>query len=176
MSKRWEPVVNSSEVLVDAFGRVHGVVHNTVEGLSTERLTFRAGPAANTIAWLVWHLTRIQDDHVAGVAGTDQVWTKDGWAGRFDLPFEETDTGFGHDSDDIAALQVEADLLLAYHDAVHAASIDYVSRLSAEELDAIVDERWDPPVTLGVRLISVINDDMQHAGQAAFVKGLAERS
>ena len=36
----------------------------------------------------------------------------------------------------------------------------------------MVDEHWDPPVTAGVRLVSVIGDALQHLGQAAYVKGL----
>ena len=38
--------------------------------------------------------------------------------------------------------------------------------------DRVVDRTWDPPVTLGVRLVSILDDDTQHAGQAAYVRGL----
>ena len=54
-------------------------------------------------------------------------------------------------------------------------AVRYAQRLTDADLGRIVDERWDPPVTLGVRLISVISDGLQHAGQAAYVRGLAER-
>ena len=67
------------------------------------------------------------------------------------------------------------DLLLGYHDAVHEQTIRYVERLTDADLSRIVDESWDPPVSLDVRLVSVISDDLQHAGQAAFVRGVAER-
>ncbi len=166
-----------ADVLVDAFGRVHDVVHRVADGRKPGELGFRPGGQANSIAWLVWHLTRIQDDHVAAVAGTDQVWTKGGWAERFGLPFDVTDTGYGHGSDDVAAVQVESgELLTGYHDAVYDATIRYVRGLDATDLDHVVDTAWDPPVTLGTRLISVISDGLQHAGQAAYVLGLAERA
>jgi uncharacterized damage-inducible protein DinB len=167
--------MNVSELLVDAFGRIRGTVHRAVDGLSPEQLAYRADAEANTVAWLVWHLTRIQDDHIADVAGRDQAWTAGGWAQRFDLPFDAADTGYGHGSDDVAAVVAPAELLTGYYDAVHEQTLHYLAGLTADDLDTVVDTSWDPPVTLGVRLVSVVNDDLQHAGQAAFLRGLIER-
>lgn len=159
-----------AELLIDAFGRVREVVLDTVDGLSEEQLAYRVDGTANSIAWLVWHLTRIQDDHIAAVAGTDQVWPR--WAERFGLPFDVHDTGYGHDSDQVAAVRVPEELLVSYHDATYRRTVEYVSTVTDADLGWIVDRRWDPPVTLGVRLISVVSDDLQHAGQAALVRGL----
>ncbi len=163
------------DVLTDCFGRIREATHGAVEGCSDAVLTYRGDPDANSIAWLVWHLTRIQDDHVAGVAGTEQLWTADGWHERFALPFDVSATGYGQSSDEVAAVTASAELLLGYHDAVHDGTLRFVGGLEAGDLDRIVDERWDPPVTLAVRLVSVVADDLEHAGQAAFVRGLAER-
>jgi Protein of unknown function (DUF664) len=164
-----------SDLLVDAFGRVRGSTHGAVEGTTPRVLTYRPDPDANSIAWLVWHLTRIQDDHVAAVAGTEQRWIADGWADRFGLPFPTSATGYGHSSDEVGAVKVEGPLLLGYFDAVDEQTVRYVRGLHPADLDRIVDERWDPPVSLGVRLVSVVNDNLEHAGQAAYVRGLAER-
>jgi uncharacterized damage-inducible protein DinB len=165
--------VTSADLLADAFGRVQEVVHDAVDGLSEEQLADRLGAEANSIAWLVWHLTRIQDDHVAHVAGADQVWPK--WADRFDLPFGPRETGYGHDSAAVAAVRAPAELLIGYHDDTYARTIEYVGGITDADLARVVDKRWDPPVTLGVRLMSVVSDDLQHAGQAAFVRGLLPR-
>jgi Protein of unknown function (DUF664) len=167
--------MTGAELLVDAFGRVRGVVHRAVGGLSPDQLAFQVDPEANSIAWLVWHLTRIQDDHVAGVAGTEQVWTSQGWVDRFGLPFDPLATGYGHRPADVVAVRVSGELLVGYHDAVHQQTVGYVDGLVDADLDRIVDRSWDPPVTLGVRLVSVIADDLQHAGQAAFVRGILRR-
>jgi uncharacterized damage-inducible protein DinB len=167
--------VNARDVLHDLFGRVATDVHGAVEGLDTGALSHRIDGTANSIAWLVWHLARVQDDHVAGVAGTEQAWTAEGWAERFGLPFPTGDIGFGHGNDEVAAVRTDADLLLAYYDAVHARTLRYLDGLADADLDRVVDRNWDPPVTLGVRLISVADDDIQHAGQAAFVRGVVER-
>ena len=163
------------EVLVDAFERIRDGVHDVVEGLDAEQLATRPSPHANSIAWLVWHLTRVQDDHVADVAGLEQVWTAQDWHGRLGLPFGPEVTGYGQSSDDVARVAgVTADQLTGYLDAVHEQTVRYVATLTPEDLSRVVDERWDPPVTLGVRLVSVVNDDQQHVGQAAFVRGLLE--
>ncbi|SRR6266508_3291933 len=168
--------MTSAELLVDAFGRIRAVVHGTVEGLTPEQLAVRLDDDANSIAWLVWHLTRIQDDHIADVAKTDQIWTSQGWVERFGLSFDARDTGYGHRREDVAEVNVDSgDLLVDYHDAVHEQTIRYVERVTDADLDRIVDEGWDPPVTLGVRLVSVVNDNTEHAGQAAFVRGIVER-
>jgi hypothetical protein len=163
--------MTSAELLVDGFGRIREVVDETVSGLSVEQLTFRPNDEANSIGWLVWHLTRIQDDHIADAAGLAQVWDG-GWADRFGLPFDRHATGYGQSPAEVAAVRAPADLLAGYHAAVHDQTIGFVSKLSDADLPRIVDERWDPPVSLGVRLISVISDDLQHAGQAAYVRGL----
>jgi uncharacterized damage-inducible protein DinB len=164
-----------AELLRDLYDRVSTDVHGAVEGLDPDALTHRVGGTANSIAWLVWHLTRVQDDHVAEVAGTEQAWTAEGWADRFALPFPAGATGYGQSSDEVGAVRADAALLLGYYDAVHTRTLRYLDGLTEADLDRVVDERWDPPVTLGVRLVSVADDDIQHAGQAAFVRGVVER-
>ena len=169
--------MTSAELLVDAFGRIRQVVHRVVDGLEPEQLAFRVDPEANSIAWLVWHLTRIQDDHLADAFEAEQVWTSQGWVERFGLPFGPLDTGYGHGTDEVAAVRVPAgELLVGYHDAVHQQTTHSVGRLGDADLARIVDRSWDPPVSLGVRLVSVIADDLQHAGQAAFVRGILQRT
>jgi Protein of unknown function (DUF664) len=168
--------MTSAELLVDAFGRIREVVHRVVDGLTAEELGFRVDPEANSIAWLVWHLTRIQDDHLAEVAGVEQVWSSQGWGERFGLPFDPRDTGYGHGAAEVGAVRVgSGELLVGYHDAVHRQTVRYVEGLGEGDLGRVVDRSWDPPVTLAVRLVSVIADDLQHAGQAAFVRGVLQR-
>jgi uncharacterized damage-inducible protein DinB len=165
-----------AELLADSFSRIREVVHEAVDGLKPGQLAFRPDDQANSIAWLVWHLTRVQDDHVAEAAGIEQVWMSAGWGERFGLPFELSETGYGHDPAEVTEVQVRSgELLTGYHDAVYQQTLDYVGQLSDKDLDRIVDERWDPPVSLGVRLVSVISDDLQHAGQAAYLRGVIER-
>ncbi len=166
--------MTSAELLADAFGRVQETVHEAVQGLTSSQLAIRLNRDANSIAWLVWHLTRVQDDHLAGAFGVPQVWTEYGQ--RFELPFGPADIGYGHSSDQVAQVTVASgDLLTGYHDAVHTQTVRLVSGVTDAELSRVVDEGWDPPVTMGVRLVSVISDSLQHAGQAAFIRGILLR-
>lgn len=168
--------MQSRDLLTDGFERIAQEVHAVLDGASADVLEHRPDPESNTAAWLVWHLTRVQDDHVASVAGTEQRWTVGGWAEKFGLPFPADATGYGQSADDVAAVRVDADDLRGYFDEVHAATLAYLERVTDDDLDAVVDTAWDPPVTLGVRLVSVLSDDLQHVGQAAYVRGLAMRA
>jgi len=165
----------SSDVLTDAFERVRDAVHPAVNGLTREELAFRPDAESNSIGWLVWHLTRVQDDHLAALAEVPQVWTSAGWADRFGLPLDVSDTGYGHDAEAVAAVVADAPSLLGYFEDVHTATIAYVATLDDADLERVVDANWDPPVTVGVRLVSVIADDLQHAGQAAYLRGVVQR-
>ena len=165
--------MRSNELLLYAYDQVQETLRAAIEGLTAEELTRRVRPEANTIAWLAWHLIRVQDDHVSDVAGTEQAWTAEGWHDRFGLPFPPRATGYGFSSEQVAQVRVpSSELLLEYAAAVHARSTAYLRGLSDDDLDAVVDTRWDPPVTLGVRLVSVLSDDLQHAGQAALLRGV----
>ncbi|MCW2770464.1 MAG: hypothetical protein JWR27_1897 [Aeromicrobium sp.] len=165
-------MTSTTGLLEDAFDRIGEGVVAVVDGLSPQDLSSRVTPDANPIGWLVWHLLRVQDDHVADAAGTEQVWTSQGWDSRFGLPYAPTATGYGQTADEVGALTTTAELLDAYARAVAAATRTYVDGLTDADLDRVVDERWDPAVTLGVRLVSIIEDDIKHLGQAEYVRGL----
>ena len=171
-------MATTADLLIDGFGRIRENVTDTLDGLTPEQLSYRLDAEANPVSWLIWHLTRVQDDHVAGAFGVTQVWSADGWARRFGLPAETMAHGYGQTPEQVAAVAAataSADLLGEYHEAVHAQTVKLVSEVSDGDLDRIVDKRWTPPVTLGVRLVSVLDDDMQHVGQAAFVRGILLR-
>jgi uncharacterized damage-inducible protein DinB len=162
----------AAQLLLDAFDRIANSVEQAIDGLDADQLAARPAPSANSIAWLVWHLTRIQDDHLADAFGHEQVWTAEGWEGRFGLPFATAATGYSQSSDEVGVVRVDGSLLGDYHRAVHRRTEQVLRGLQDRDLDRVVDESWDPPVTLGVRLVSVVTDDLQHAGQAAYIKGL----
>jgi hypothetical protein len=164
---------HAKQILADAFGRVRELVMDPTDGLTDDIATYRPDPEANSIAWLLWHLTRGQDHQVADLAQVEQVWPQ--WRQRFGLPFDMWATGYGQGPKEVAAVRVSGDLLGDYHRDVHELTLRYLDGITAEELDRIVDTHWDPPVTAAVRLVSVIGDTMQHAGQAAYVRGLANR-
>jgi uncharacterized damage-inducible protein DinB len=167
--------MDAKDILIEAHGRLPELVDTAVSGLSAEQLRWAPKPGANSIGWLVWHLARVQDSHLAEVldGGGQQVYVTGDWGKRFGLESDPGDSGYGHSAEQVAAVAPEsAQALIDYYSAVHERTLDYLRGLSAADLDEVVDENWDPPVTLGARLVSVVDDDAQHAGQAAYVRGL----
>ena len=160
-------------LLVELYGRIPPLVRTAVDGLDRRQLTDAPSPGANSIGWLVWHLTRVQDHHVAELLGDDQVWATGSWASRFGLESDPANTGYGHSPDEVAAVQPDGpSAVVEYHDAVDRRTHRLLESLTPADLDRVVDRRWDPPVTLGVRLVSIADDSLQHAGQAAYARGL----
>ena len=171
-------MATSADLLVDGFGRIRENVADVLDGLTPEQLAYRVDPDANPVSWLVWHLTRVQDDHVAAAFGVPQVWSAAGWATRFGLPATAMDDGYGQSADAVAAVAAataSGELLTEYHEQTYAQSVKLVSEVTDDDLDRVVDTRWTPHVTLAVRLVSVLDDDMQHVGQAAYVRGILLR-
>ncbi|MEV5015736.1 DinB family protein [Streptomyces sp. NPDC053780] len=167
--------MHAKDILIEGYARIQEEVHAAVEGLDPDGLNARPADEANSVAWLVWHLTRVQDDHVADAFGLDQVWPTGEWEKRFGLGLPRRDTGYGHSPAEVAKVRVDAgDLLTGYYDAVHEQTLGALRSLTAKDLQRIVDDAWDPPVTLGARLVSVLSDDLQHVGQAAYVAGLVQ--
>ena len=171
MSAETDPAARA--LLVDSFTRVRELVTGYAEGMDEGVATYRPDHQANTSAWLLWHLARVQDDHVADLAGVDQAWPA--WRDRFALPFDPDATGYGQSPEDVGRVQIDGNLLAAYHADVHALTLRYLDTVDAAELARVVDRNWDPPVTVGARLISVLGDTLQHLGQVGYVRGLAQR-
>lgn len=169
--------MDCTHLVLDAFERVHELLPVALAGLSAADVRWQPDPAANSIGWLVWHLARVEDDHIAGLDGSPQLWTSEGWADRFALPYPVRAVGYGQGPDDVAAFTVEdPGLLVDYYDAVHARTVATISAMVEDDWGRIVDTRFDPPVTAAVRIVSVINDITQHIGQVGYVRGMLERA
>ena len=158
-------------VLTEGFGRVTELYDDVAGGLDEQALHYRPDGSGNPIGWLLWHLTRVQDDHVADLAGQPQVWEQ--FQERFGLPNATDDIGYGHTSEQVDAVRIsDAALLVEYHREVTLATARYLLGVDEAELEREVDQSYDPPVTAGQRLVSILADCLQHLGQAAYVKGL----
>jgi hypothetical protein len=167
------PPMDIASLLLELYGRIPPLAETAVNGLDEEQLCAAPGSDANPIGWLVWHLARVQDHHVAALLGTEQVWVSGDWARRCGLEPDPSNTGYGHSTAEVRTVRPEGpDVLLDYLAVVQARTTDMIEGLAPDDLDRVVDRRWDPPVTLGVRLVSVADDCLQHLGQAAYVRGL----
>jgi hypothetical protein len=164
--------MDAASVLDEIYGRLSHLAHQAIDGASLEELLAQPTPDANSIAWLVWHSARVLDDHVSDVMGTDQLWSEGIWPSRFGLPADTANTGYGHTPADLLRVRPASPAdLTGYFDEIQQRCAAWIARQSDGDLDRVVDTRWDPPVTLGVRLVSVADDCLQHLGQAAYVRG-----
>ena len=165
------------ELAIDHFGRVRRLLAMTIEGLSIEQLMKQPDEQSNPLGWIGWHLARIQDNAISGIAERDQAWTVDGWHERFGMLPDSLNTGTGHSMDEVTAFQSpEASVLVEYYEAVYERSQEYLRTVTPEMLNRVLNEpRWDPMPTVGVRLVSVMHDNSVHTGEMSYLKGLMER-
>ena len=162
------------ELIKDGYGRVLEMLEEALGGMTRDDLDEQPNPDCNSMGWLAWHLTRVQDDHVADLMGEEQLWISDGWCARFDREPDWGDIGWGHSSEQVAAFRSpDAGTLLEYHRAVLERTKRYIDTLTTADLDRELNEPWFQPLpTVGVRLVSVMSDGLQHVGQVAYVRGL----
>ena len=166
--------MEAPEVVAQALGRLEIVMEKSLDGLTSDQLAIQPHPESNSIGWLCWHLTRIQDDHISNLAGTEQTWIKEEWYSKFKLPPDSTDYGTGDSIERVRSFRApSAQILLDYYKAVNCNIQKYLNSLTPQQMDSPVnDTRWAPPPSVGVRLISVIGDSTQHVGQIAYLRGL----
>lgn len=163
--------MDARELMIDVHSRVRPLVEEALEGLTPVQLTWAPQAGANTIAWLVWHLTKVQDYYVAEYSGTNEVVGE--YAERLGRTTGLEMSGYGDTAEQVLSVRPEsAAVLVDYHAAVQERLLAYLDTLTEADLDRVIDESYDPPVTLGVRLVSVADDCLQHAGQAAYLRGL----
>jgi len=164
------------DLLIDGYGRIPEFLENVLKGLTQDDLNWQPRPDCNSIGWLIWHLTRQQDAQTASLMDEEQLWIRDEWYAKFNRQPEPNDIGFGHSPEQVSAFKSpEAKILLDYNRAVVERSKQYISNLSETDLDRELDEPWFQPLPkVGVRLVSILDDSIIHAGQAAYVRGLRQ--
>lgn len=165
--------MDALDLLRDLTSRPRDAAERLRPDLNPVTLNARPGGHDNSVAWLLWHSGREIDAQLAGLSGEEQLWTAQGYAERFDLGSEGDGIGYGHTPEQARRILVgDADLLLGYLDATLEAVLAYLDRLTADDLADVIDEEWDPPVTRGARLISIVDDAIQHLAQAAYALGM----
>lgn len=169
--------MQSLDLVRDALGRVHELIPAVLDGLDGDDLLWRPDPEANPLGWLIWHLTRIEDDHLARLGDVEQVWLSAGWYGRFKLPYIKGAHGFNMTPVEVGLFNArDTSLLNGYATDVWQQTQQILDQFTEADLDRVVDTRYTPPVTVGVRLVSVMVETAQHVGQAGYLRGLRERS
>jgi hypothetical protein len=161
-------------LIIDGFERVMELIEPALKGLDKKDLDRQPAPDCNSIGWITWHLTRGQDAQIAGLAGEKQVWIQGDWYSKFNRPPDPEDSGFGHTAEEVAAFKSpDSKTLLDYYRATMVQTKKYIATLNLSDLDRQLNETWyNPPPTVGVRLVSIMADCLQHSGEIAYLRGL----
>lgn len=165
--------MEARHIVLDGLERIHAILRRALTALSLEEAMRQPRPDSNSIAWLVWHLTRVQDNGISGLFGQPQAWISAGWHAQFGMEADPDNEGQGHTPEQVAAFRTPSlQTLLAYHESVSARSKAFVEALTPAEFDRELDEpQYQPRPTVGVRLVSILSDNLQHAGQVAYLRG-----
>jgi hypothetical protein len=164
------------DLMLDGYGRIQDALEHALEGLPPGLLDKLPKPDCNSIGWLAWHLIRVHDGQVADLMGEEQLWIKDGWHARFNRPKDPEDSGYGHGPKEVAAFRSpEIKVIVDYSRATVERTKVYMKTLTPAKLNRKLDEPyWTPVPTVGVRLVSILADCLEHAGQAAYARGLLQ--
>src|SRR5690625_791111 len=164
--------MDARDILTDAASRPLAAIRAVAELITPGNLNAHPGGHDNSIAWLLWHMGREIDVQVAHLAGTEELWTASGYAEQ--LGITEEGIGYGHTPAQARAVTArDPHPLLDYLTAATAALQEYLASLDPSALGEVIDSDWDPPVTRGTRLVSIIDDAAQHAGQVGYALSIA---
>ncbi|MGT2907226.1 mycothiol transferase [Streptococcus dentiloxodontae] len=165
------------EMLIDSVNRARERFLRMLDGVTV--VEANAFPAAETAAqiksltWLAWHTARELDFQVADLASQEPVWFSQGWKEAFHLDLPDDTQDWCHSLEEAQKVQVpNLDILRGYLNAAADMTVAYLNSLDEKSLDDIIDASWNPPVTRGVRLVSVIDDAAMHSGQAIYARRL----
>jgi hypothetical protein len=166
--------MEAKDIVIDALERIRSILHRTLAGLTLDEIQRQPTPDSNSIAWLTWHLTRVQDNGISGLFDQEQAWISQGWHAQFAMAPDPDNEGQGHTAEQVAAFRAPSiQTLLDYHDSVSTRSKHFVAGLTPAGFNRELNEpQYQPRPTVGVRLVSILSDNLQHAGQVAYLRGV----
>ena len=162
------------DMMIDGYSRVLEGLEHALGGVDRAVLDRQPKPDCNTMGWLAWHTGRVQDAQIAALMGVEQLWLSEGWHAKFVRPADPRDTGFGNTPEQVAAFRSpEPQVFIDYLRACTNRTKSYLMSLTPADLGRELNEpQWQPLPTVGVRLVSILADDLQHIGQIGYLRGL----
>ena len=165
------------EMIMDIFDRIAAQLAQVLEDLTPEELNQQPTPDTNPIGWLAWHLTRSNDRNMSELMGLEQLWISGNWYARFNRAPDPAETGYGFTLEEVAAFtSPDALTIMEYHRAV----LDRIRQFIGNDLSEMMleEESYSPTFQRSSpvyrTITGVINDGLQHVGQAAYVRGLLQ--
>ena len=164
------------DFIIRSLEEIQEDLKRSVDGLTKEDLMTQPQPGANHIAFMIWHMTRVEDKLLHNLFQcSPQLWESGKWYERMGLPEDPKSTGFGYTAEQVSCFpSVQPHELMDYVEAVRADTLDYLENIDAASLDEKVTAPPLGEVSIG-NLISILVVELaQHVGQIAYVRGLVE--
>ena len=160
-------------VLKESITLTHGTLYSLLQGLEESKLTWQPPGTSNSIGALLTHMVCGEDRTIHGlIQGKPPIWDRDGWGKKLDIggdpvPFEAS-------KEQLRTLAVrDFGTFLPYMQQVFQATDDYLSTLTAADLDQRIHIPNVPDRSLGWVLIQFINWHIAaHSGEISCLKGL----
>ena len=170
--------MTTKEILKNCFNRAQEVLDKAVGDLTREEIAYRAGPEANPIGFILWHIRRVEDrliNHT--IRQSAQIWEEGDWHSKLGLPEDPKTTGFNFTKEQVDTFPVpELAELLSYQRMVRNATLSLIDGLDDSEFDRPFHHGHEGDTTLVFLIGNTIVHVSQHAGQIDFIKGLARSS
>ncbi len=166
--------MSPTESVVSTLQRNWAMVDSAMEGLDQETINRIPAEQCNSIAWILWHMSRVVDTFVnTRFQSRPQLWIAGGWHQRFGMGDDPDDRGVGWTMEQVASWSPpDLSVQLGYHQAVREAAAGYLS--SATEAD-LAEVKVIPPApeprTVANALGQMVWDAVAHGGQIAYLRG-----
>jgi len=146
-------------------------IARAIKDLSPDELAWRPKPHSNNIAFLLWHLARVEDLWINRlILGGKSMYETDGWYKKFKTPAQ--DSGFGYDQAKLAAWPVPTpELLQSYTAAVREKTLAFLKTTDEKKLDEPKDFILNK-ATVGWALSHLISEIGEHSGQIGYLRGV----
>jgi len=162
--------VDLNQFIIALLEAAYRSIKQSTDGLTDEQLYYQPTPESNSIAWLVWHLSRWRDYISATISGEPQIWVSAGWAQRYGMP--DTRTGMGDTPAQMTAFRVARAVLFGYVDAAHQRTVERVAALTPTQLQQPIASHTGERRPAWRALVGMCGDSAQHTGQIAYLRGM----
>ena len=129
----------------------------------------------NSVAWILWHMNRVVDTFIhTRLRSIPQIWTTEGWSGKYGMPDDPEERGVGWTAEQVAAwLTAPREAQLGYYEAIKNAAREYLASLSDADLEkTLVIPPVPEPRSVAQGLGQMTWDNIAHGGQIAFLRGM----
>ena len=142
-----------------------------LDGLTQKEAAWSPGPECNSIAFTLWHMTRVEDFFIIRVIqGKTELYEVEGWREKLGTPAKVTGARFT--AEELQAWPVpKLETLRGYAESVREKTLALLQSVTSEELNAVPKPDRSPE-SVGAIFGRIITEVAMHVGQMAYLRGI----